>query len=118
MELIFNPVIISVKSGESIIQIHSPNLHSGASGIFSDLLRYVQMLKREWGVESNGKLPHLLIPSKTTTLVPEFAVEDLPLDRTATSVPVLAVEGLPWAEHSMVIGAVNVCLVGSDNLKI
>ena len=38
------------------------------------------MIKREWGVESNGKLPHLFIPSKTTTLVSEFAVEDLPLD--------------------------------------
>ena len=29
------------------------------------------------------------------TLVPEFAVEDLPLDRTAASVPVLAVKDLP-----------------------
>ena len=28
--------------------------------------------------ESNGKLPHLFIPGKTVTLVPEFAVEDLP----------------------------------------
>ena len=37
------------------------------------------MLKREWGEESNGKLLHLFIPSKTATLVPEFAVEDLPL---------------------------------------
>ena len=36
------------------------------------------MLKRKWDAESNGKLPHLFIPSKTT-LVPEFAVEDLPL---------------------------------------
>ena len=53
------------------------------------------MLKREWGAESNGKLPQLFIPSKTATLVPEFAVEaelqplvpefaarDLPLSRT------------------------------------
>ena len=59
------------------------------------------MLKREWGAESNGNLPHLFIPSKTATysrfpslqwktcflgrisaLVPEFAVNDLPLDRT------------------------------------
>ena len=36
------------------------------------------MIKREWGVESNEKLPHLIIPGKTDTLVPEFAVEDLP----------------------------------------
>ena len=40
------------------------------------------MLKREWGAESNEKLPHLSIPSKTAALVPEFAVKDLPLGRT------------------------------------
>ena len=43
------------------------------------------MLKREWGAEGNGKLPHLYIPNKITTLVPEFAVEDLPLGRSAAS---------------------------------
>ena len=31
------------------------------------------MLKREWGAESNGKLPHLFIPSKTAVWVPEYA---------------------------------------------
>ena len=41
------------------------------------------MLKRVWGEESNGKLLHLFIPSKTAALVPEFAVVDLPLDRAA-----------------------------------
>ena len=35
-----------------------------------DLLRSVQMLKRELGAQSNRKLPHLSIPSKTATLVP------------------------------------------------
>ena len=54
------------------------------------------MLKRERGRESNGKLPHLFIPSKTATLVPEFAVEYLPLDRTATFVPAFAVKDLPF----------------------
>ena len=53
------------------------------------------MLKREWGAESNGKLPHLVIPKKTATLVPEFAVEDLPLGRTAALVPKFAVTYLP-----------------------
>ena len=53
------------------------------------------MLKREWGAEINGKLPHLFIPSKTETLVPEFAVEDLPLGRTAALVPEFAVKDLP-----------------------
>ena len=41
-------------------------------------LRSVQILKKEWGVESNGKLPHLFIPGKAATLVPVFAVEDQP----------------------------------------
>ena len=53
------------------------------------------MLKREWGAESNGKLPHLVIPSEAAILVPVFAAEDLPLDRTATLVPVFAVKDLP-----------------------
>ena len=53
------------------------------------------MLKREWGAESNGKLPHLLKPSKTATLVLEFAVEDLPLSRTATLVPEFSAKDLP-----------------------
>ena len=75
--------------------MHSPHLNVGAPGIFSDLLRSVQVLKREWGVESNGKLPHLFIPSKTATLVPEFAVENLPLDRTATLIPKFPVKDLP-----------------------
>ena len=43
------------------------------------------MIKREWGAESNGKLPHISIPGKTAALVPEFAVEDLP-----------SAEMLPW----------------------
>ena len=45
------------------------------------------MLKRERRAGSNGKLPHILVPSKTVTLVPEFALEDLPLGRTAVLVP-------------------------------
>ena len=33
--------------------------------------------------------------SKTVTLVPEFTVEDLPMDRTATLFPAFAIKGLP-----------------------
>ena len=77
-----------------ISQIQSPHLQADAPWIFSDLLRSVQILKREWGAERNGKLPYLFIPSKTATLVPEFAVEDLPLGRTAALMPELAVKGL------------------------
>ena len=58
------------------------------------------MLNRDWGAESNGKLPHLFITSKTTTLIPEFVVEDLPLGRTAALVPEFAVKTCPWAEDS------------------
>ena len=76
-------------------QIHSPHLHPGAPGIFSDLLRSIQMLKRDWGAESNGKLQHLFIPIKTATLVPEFVVEDLPLSRTVALVPEFAVKYVP-----------------------
>ena len=53
------------------------------------------MLKREWGVEINGKLQYLFIPSKTTTLVPEFGVKDLLLGRSAALVPEFAVKDLP-----------------------
>ena len=53
------------------------------------------MLKREWGAESNGNLPHLFIPSKTAGLVPEFVVEHLPLDRNEPLVPEFAVKDLP-----------------------
>ena len=78
-----------------ISQIQSTHVHVGAPGISLDLLRSVQMLKKEWGAESNGKLPNLFILSKTATLVPEFAVEDPPLERTATLVPAFAVRDLP-----------------------
>ena len=53
------------------------------------------MLKRDWSAESNGKLPHLSIPSKTAACVREFVVEDLPLSRTAALVPEFAVKYLP-----------------------
>ena len=74
---------------------YTPHPHAGAPGIFSDLLRSVQMLKREWGVESNEKLLHLFIPSKTATLVPDFAAEDLLLGRIAVLMPEFAVKDLP-----------------------
>ena len=34
------------------------------------------------GAESNGKLPHPFVHSKTATSAPEFVVEDLSLGRT------------------------------------
>ena len=53
------------------------------------------MLEREWGAESNWKLSHLFILGETATLVHEFAVEDLSLNRTAALVPEFAVKNLP-----------------------
>ena len=61
------------------------------------------MLKREWDAESNGKLPHLFIPNKTATLVPEFVVEYLPLGRIAALVPEFAVKDLPLGRTLMMI---------------
>ena len=49
------------------------------------------MLKREFSEESNVKLPHLFIPCKTATLLPEFGVEHLPFVRSAAFVAVFAV---------------------------
>ena len=72
-----------------------------------DLLRTFKVCldakEREWGAESNGKLPHLSIPSKTATLVPEFAVEDLPLSRTAALVPEFAVKDMPLGRILMMM---------------
>ena len=45
--------------------------------------------------ESNGKLPHLFIPSKTENLVPKFSVNDAPFRGTATLVTELGVKDLP-----------------------
>ena len=51
-------------------------------------------MKKEWGAESNEKLPHLFIPSKSSTSVPEFEVDDLPFGRTTTLVAEFAVKDL------------------------
>ena len=61
------------------------------------------MLRRERGAESNGKLQHLFIPSKTAAWVPEFAVEDLALSRTAALVPEFAVEDLPLGRTAALV---------------
>ena len=61
------------------------------------------MLKREWDAENNGNLPYLFIPSKTATLVSEFAVEDMPLSKTETMVPEFAVKDLPFHLDLLVI---------------
>ena len=61
------------------------------------------MLKKEWGVESNGKLLHLFIPSKTATLVFEFTVEDLPLNRTMALVPAFCSERPALGQNTLIM---------------
>ena len=72
------------------------------------------MIKREWGAESNGKLPHLFIPSKTATLVSEFAVEDLPLGRTSALLPAFAVKDLPLGRTLIVVMMMTMIIFSSD----
>ena len=101
MELVFNPCGEFRWSLEGpVSQIHSPHLQVGDPGIFSDLSRSVKMVKRGWGAESNGKLPHLFIPDKTGALVPEFAVEVLPSAELQPWFLRFQWRTYPWVEHS------------------
>ena len=60
IDINFNPCGEFRWSPESpVSQIHSPHLHAGAPVIFSDLLRSVKMLWREW---SWGKQPEATAP--------------------------------------------------------
>ena len=62
-ELIFSPCGEFWWSLEgSVSQIHSPHLHIGAPGIFSDLSRSVQMLKGEWGCRKQRKATAPIYP--------------------------------------------------------
>ena len=94
MVIIFNPCggfLLSPEGPAS--QIHSPHFHDRVPGIFQ-IFKAFSDAKERVGCGKQGKLPHLSIPSKTATWTPEFAVEDLPLDRTATLVPEFAVKDL------------------------
>ena len=69
MELIFNHCVVNFgevwRTQLAIYTLLTSTL--GASDIFKDLLKSVRILKREWGTESNEKLPHLFMPSKIAT---------------------------------------------------
>ena len=99
MELIFNPYGEFQLSLEGpVSQIHSPHFHDGTPGIFSDLLRSVQTLKRSGVQKATGRyciyssLVKLQPCSwvrgwrpafwQNATLVPELSVKNLPLCRT------------------------------------
>ena len=61
--------------------------------------------------KNNGKLPHLFIPSKTATLVPEFAVEDMHLVITAGLVSEFAVKYLPLGQNTVMMMMIPVQFV-------
>ena len=95
MELIFNPCGEFRWSPEDpVSQIHSPHLQVGAPGIFSDLLRSVQALKREGGeaaisIQSMVKLQPWFLSLQWKTCLQQncslgscIALKDLPLGRT------------------------------------
>ena len=78
-ELIYSPYGEFRWSPEGpVSQIHTPHLHIGAPGIFSDLLRSVQRLKRERvGCRKQmGSYCTYSIPGRTAALVPEFVMKD------------------------------------------
>ena len=103
MELIFNP------SGEvRRTQLAKSTLLTSTWGPLGSF----QMLKRESGMRKateSYRTYFSLVGPKTATLVAEFAVEDLPLNRPATLVPAFAVKDLPlgrtlWWWWSWVLG--------------
>ena len=100
MELISNPVVNfgEVRRAQLAKSTHLTS-SLGPLGSF----KVCSDAKETVGCGKNGKLPHLFIPSKTATLVPEFAVEDLPLDRTSTLVPAFAVIDLPLGRTLMMM---------------
>ena len=63
-------------------------------------LKFVLMLKREWGAENNGKLPHLSIPSKTAAWVPVFAMKTCLWSELWPLFLKLQWRTCLWAEHS------------------
>ena len=72
-----------------VSQTHSPH---PTSGLFRSF-KICPYAKERHGKQREATAP--IHPSKTATLVPEFAVEDLPLGRTAALVPEFAVKDLP-----------------------
>ena len=71
-----------------------------SGGLFSDLLRSVQILKREWVRKATGSYRTYYIPSKTAALVPDFAVDVLPSAEQQPRFLRLQSRTCLWAEHS------------------
>ena len=100
LELIFNPRGEFWWSLEGPVSQITPRLHAGAPGIFSDLLRYVMMLKREWSDENKGSYSTYLSLVK---LKPWFLRLRWKTCLSAELQPwclSLQWKTCPWAEHS------------------
>ena len=74
-----------VKSEGPVSQFYSPHHHVDVPGTFTDLLRSVKMLKREWVRKATGSYRTYSIPGKTAVLVSGIAVEDLPRQNCSLS---------------------------------
>ena len=102
MELIFNPCGEFQWSLEGpFSQNHSPHLYAGAPGIFLDLLRSIQMLKRVWGAEGNGSYSTY---SSLVKLQPWFLSLQFKTCLWAELQPWclnLQWKTCPWVEHSV-----------------
>ena len=59
---------------------------------------------KEWAAESNGKLPHLFIPSKAATLVPEICSGRPAFEENCNLVPTFVVKDLPFGRTLMMVG--------------
>ena len=100
MQLTFNPCGEFRWSPEgSVSQIQSPHLNVVTPGIFSHILTSVKLVKREWGAESNRKLPHLFIPSKIATWSLSFQWKICLWTELQPWFLHLQWKTCPWAEH-------------------
>ena len=81
-------------------QIHSPYLHVGALGIFSDLEGLFRCWRGSGVPIETGSYCTYSNSGKTAALVPEFAVEELPSAELQTRILLLQWRTCPWAEQS------------------
>ena len=79
---------------------HSPHPHVGAPGFFSDLLRSGSDARKWVGCRMQREVTAPIHPWLNFSLVPEFAVEDLPSTKLQRWFLRLQWRTYPWAEHS------------------
>ena len=72
------------------------------------------MLKRDWGVASNGKLANRIIPGKTAAWISKFAVEDLSSAELQAWFLHFQQWSCPWTEHSDNVDNYYYYLLGSS----